>query len=68
VRQISFDQLESALVEHGADSEGGRVYRPAVRLRDREVVSLSKLWSHHEPGVRSTVATVAEICRLPETG
>jgi hypothetical protein len=67
VRQIPFDQLEGALVEQGDDSEGGRVYRPAVRLRGGEVVSLSKLWSHDEPGVRTTVAAVAEICRLPET-
>jgi hypothetical protein len=67
VRQISLDQLESALVEQGEDSEGGKVYRPAVRLRDREVVSLSRLWSHDEPGVRTTVAAVAELCQLPET-
>lgn len=67
VRQISFDQMESAVVEQGDDSEGGRVYRPAVRLCDREVVLLSKLWSHDELGVRTTVATVAEICQLPET-
>jgi hypothetical protein len=67
VRQIPFDQLEGALVEHGDDSDGGRVYRPAVRVRSGEVVSLSMLWSHDEAGVRNTVAAVAEICRLPET-
>jgi hypothetical protein len=67
VRQIPFDQLERALVEQGDDSDGGTVYRPAVRLRGGDVVPLSVLWSHDEPGVRTAVATVAELCRLPET-
>jgi hypothetical protein len=65
VRQISLDQLESAEVERGEDSEGGKVWRPAVRLRDGEFVLLSQLWSHDEGGVRTAVATVAEICRVP---
>lgn len=65
VRQLSFDQLESAMVEQGEDSDGGTVWRPAVRLRSGEVVLLSELWSHDEPGVRTAVATVAEACRLP---
>jgi hypothetical protein len=64
-RQIPFDQLASAEVERGEDSEGGKVWRPAVRLRNGELVLLSQLWSHDEGGVRTAVATVAEICRLP---
>jgi hypothetical protein len=64
VRQLSFGQLESAMVEQGKDSDGDPVWRPAVRLRDGGVVLLSQLWSHDEPGVRRAVATVAEACRL----
>jgi hypothetical protein len=65
VRRISLDQVESALVEQGEDSDGGKVWRPAVRLRDGEFVLLSQLWSHDEGGIRSAVAAFSEICRLP---
>ena len=65
VRELPFDQLESALLEESKDSDGDRVWRPAVRLRAGGVLLLSELWSHDEPGVRTAVATVAEICRLP---
>ncbi len=64
VRQLSFDQLESAVVVDGDDGDGGKVWRPAVRLRDGGVLLLSLLWSHDEPGIRSAVATVTEVCRL----
>jgi hypothetical protein len=65
VRELPFDQVVSTSVEESEDSDGGRVWRPAVRLRSGEVLLLSELWSHDEPGVRAAVATVAEICRLP---
>jgi hypothetical protein len=67
VRQLSFDQLESAEVEQSEDSDGGMVWRPAVRLRSTEVVLLSALWSHDERGVRAAVTTVAEVCRRPSS-
>ena len=64
VRQLPFDQLESAVVEEGEDGDGGKVWRPAVRLRYGGVLQLSVLWSHDEPGIRSAVATVTEVCGL----
>ena len=67
MRRLSFDQLETAVVEQGEDSDGDAVWRPAVRLRDGEVVLLSELWSHDEPGVHRAVAAVAEACRLSYT-
>ena len=63
VRELPFNQVESTSVEESEDSDGGRVWRPAVRLRSGEVLLLSELWSHDEPGVRAAVATVAEICQ-----
>ncbi len=65
VRQLSFDQLESAEVERGEDSVGGTAWRPAVRLRDGDLVLLSQLWSQDEGEVRTAIATLAESCRLP---
>ena len=65
VRQLSFDQIESAFVDQETDGDGGTVWRPALRLRDGEVVLLSELWVHDEPGARKAVSTVAEVCRLP---
>jgi hypothetical protein len=67
VRQLSFDDLESVEVERGTDDEGGPVWRPIVRLRSGQLVSLSELWSHDEAGVQEGVAVVAETCRLPST-
>ena len=64
MRQLPFDQLESAVVEEGEDGDGGKVWRPAVRLRDGGVLLLSLLWSHDEPGIRSVVSTVTEVCGL----
>src|SRR5687768_5269312 len=64
VRQLPFDQLESAVVEEGDDGDGGKVWRPIVRLRYGGVLPLSLLWSHNEPGIRSAVATVTEVCGL----
>ena len=64
MRQLPFDQLESAMVEEGEDGDGGKVWRPAVRLRYGGVLPLSLLWSHDEPGIRSAVSTVTEVCGL----
>jgi len=65
VRRLSFDDLEVAEVDQGSDSEGGTVWRPAVRLRDGQRVLLSELWSHDQVGVAETVAVVAAACGLP---
>jgi hypothetical protein len=65
VRQLSFEELESAEIEQGTDSEGGTVWRPAVRLRSGGLVLLSELWSHDQAGVQESVAVLAEACRLP---
>ena len=64
VRQLPFDQLESAMLEESEDGDGGKVWRPAVGLRSGGVLPLSLLWSHDEPGSRSAVATVTEVCGL----
>ena len=65
VRELPFDQLSRTEVKESEDSDGGKVWRPAVHLRDGRVLLLSELWSHDERGVRVAVAAVAEICRLP---
>jgi hypothetical protein len=65
VQRISFDDLEVAEVDQGSDSEGGPVWRPAVRLRDGQRVLLSELWSHDQVGVAEGVAVVAAACGLP---
>ena len=65
VRQLSFEELESAEIEQGTDSDGGTVWRPAVRLRSGGLVLLSELWSHDQAGVQESVAVLAEACRLP---
>jgi hypothetical protein len=64
-RQLAFRDLTGVEVESGTDSEGGTVWRPAVRLRSGEQVLLSQLWSHDRREVEEVVATVAGICRLP---
>jgi len=68
VRRLSFDELQGVEVEQETDSEGGPVWRPAVRLRSGEPILLSELWSHDRAGVEEGVAVVAEACRLPSTG
>jgi hypothetical protein len=65
VRQLSFDDLSSAEVEQGADDEGGLVWRPALRLRNGELVLLSELWSHDQAGAEAGLAVVVEACGLP---
>lgn len=65
VRQLSFDDLVTADVEQGADSDGGMVWRPLVRLRGGDSVLLSELWSHDQAGGEASVAVLAEACRLP---
>jgi hypothetical protein len=65
IKELPFDELTGARVEESEDSDGGKVWRPAVSLRGGHVLLLSKLWSHDERGVRATVDTVAEFCRLP---
>ena len=64
VRRIPFNELERAEVDQGTDSEGGSVWRPAVRLRSGELLLLSELWSHDRAGVEESVAVVAETCRI----
>ena len=65
VRELPFDELAGTKVEESEDSDGGKVWRPALRLRGGDVLLLSELWSHDERGVRATVDAVAELCRLP---
>jgi len=65
VRWLAFDDLESVEVDQGTDSEGGTVWRPAVRLRGGQLVLLSELWSHDQAEVEESVSVVAEACRLP---
>jgi hypothetical protein len=65
VQWFSFDELESVEVEPGTDSEGGTVWRPAVRLRGGQLVLLSELWSHDQAEVEEGVSVVAQACRLP---
>jgi hypothetical protein len=67
-QQLPFDQLETALVQESEDDEGGKVWRPALRLRDGEVLVLSELWSHDRPAVQSAVTTVTEECGLKTRG
>ena len=63
VRQLSFADLASVEVEQGTDDEGGLLWRPAVRLRSRELIRLSELWSHDKAG--AVAGVVAEACGLP---
>lgn len=65
VRELRFDELAGAEVEEGEDGDGGKVWRPVVRLRGGDVLPLSQLWSHDEPDARAAVAAVAELCRVP---
>lgn len=65
VRQLSFAELEKVEVEVGADSDGGTMWRPAVRLRSGEQLLLSELWSHDPRGTEDVVSVVASACRLP---
>lgn len=67
VRWLSFDDLESAEVDQGTDSDGGIVWRPAIRLRSGQLVLLSELWSHDQAEVEAGVSVVAEACGLPRT-
>jgi len=64
-RQLSFAELASVEVEQGTDDEGGLIWRPAVRLRNGELVRLSELWSHDQAGVEAGAGVVAEACGLP---
>ncbi len=63
VRRLSFDELSSVEMEQGSDDDGGRVWRPALRLRSGELVRLSELWSHDEDGTRAGIAAVEQACR-----
>jgi len=67
VRQFSFDDLASVEVDHGTDDEGGSIWRPAVRLKSGELVTLSQLWSHDQAGVERGIAAVAEACGVGRT-
>jgi hypothetical protein len=65
VRRLSFDDLVAAEVEQGGDSDGGAIWRPAVRLRDGQHVLLSELWSHDRAEIAEGVAVLAGACGLP---
>jgi hypothetical protein len=65
VQQLSFEELESAEIEQATDTDGGTMWRPAVRLRSGGLVLLSELWSHDQGGVQESVAVLAQACRLP---
>ena len=65
VRELRFDELAGTKIEESEDSDGGKVWRPGLRLQGGDVLLLSKLWSHDERGVRATVDAIAELCRLP---
>jgi hypothetical protein len=65
VWELPFEDLETVEVEQGSDDDGGRVWRPAVRLRTGELLRLSELWSHDEAGVRESLAVLADAGRLP---
>ena len=65
VRWLSFDDLGSVEVDQGTDSDGGTVWRPAVRLQSGQLVLLSELWSHDQAAVEEGASVVAEACRLP---
>jgi hypothetical protein len=65
VRQLTFSEMEKVEVEVGADSEGGTVWRPRVRLRGGEHLLLSELWSHDLRGTEDVISVVADACRLP---
>jgi hypothetical protein len=64
-RQLAFSEMEKVEVEVGADSEGGTVWRPGLRLRSGEQVLLSELWSHDPRGTEEVLSVVAGACRLP---
>jgi hypothetical protein len=65
VRTFGFQELERLEIEEGTASEGGRVWRPALRLRSGELLLLSELWSHDQTAMDEAVAVVAQACRLP---
>jgi hypothetical protein len=67
VRWLSFDDLQSVEVEQGTDSEGGAVWRPAVRLRGGQLVLLSELWSHDQAGVEEGVSVVSTAAGCPRS-
>jgi hypothetical protein len=60
VRSLSFDQVATAEVEQSTDSDGGTVWRPALRLHTNQLVLLSELWSHDRADVEQCVTVVAE--------
>lgn len=62
---LAFGDLGSVEVEEEMDSEGGKVWRPAMRLQNGDWLLLSELWSHDQRGVEQVVAVVAEACRVP---
>jgi hypothetical protein len=64
-RSFAFDDLDRAEVEEGTDSEGGAVWRPAMRLRSGELVLLSELWTHDRAGVAEGVREFATVCQVP---
>ncbi len=39
--------VDSVVLDHAKDDEGGDIYRPALRLRDGRQVLLSPVWQHY---------------------
>ncbi|HEX7336719.1 MAG TPA: hypothetical protein VF252_05880 [Gemmatimonadales bacterium] len=64
VRQFSFANLASVEVEQGTDDDGGRIWRPAVLLRNGDLIRLSELWNHDQAEVETAARIVAEACGL----
>src|SRR3954447_14968860 len=67
VRQLSFEDMAKVEVAQGLDDEGGQVWRPAVLLRNGELILLSELWSHDWAGVEAGIAVVAEALGPPSS-
>ena len=47
--EFPIDVVDTVVLDHAKDDEGGDVYRPALRLRDGRQVLLSPVWLHHGP-------------------
>jgi hypothetical protein len=62
IRRIDFQQIDGVQVEQGTDSDGCVIWRPAVRLKNGELLLLSELWSHDEKEIKRAVAIVAQAC------
>jgi hypothetical protein len=64
VVQLELADIGGVEAEKGSDSEGGVIWRPVLRLRSGERMTLSELWSHDEKAVQQAVSAVVQACRL----